>query len=1146
MTKANKFYILLALFVMSIACLHAQDKELAISADNYFKTKQYRQASWQYAQLVSNHPADVRYQYLYGVSRVLSGVNVVDAIKHLEKASMSANTPKDVYYYLGLAYQLTYDFDQSMRSYQIFKKYTGQELLTEWKVDTRIQQCKSGLRIKQLGDKYPINEKANEELVNVAGNYFSENGKLLKITEAFQSNYDKKLNEPQFLFLEANGNRVYYSSKGTDGSYHADIFYANKKGAEKYDKPVRLQSPVNTIADEIYPTTAQNGTVLYFSANNEQSMGGYDVFKCTWNETTSNWGVPENLGMPVNSPYDDYLFLPDSGNKSAKFLSNRDCDLGKVQKFKISLITKDEGKIYIKGNFSNTYRPEDLQATLMFYDGESYKLLSQIQVDTKTGGYEIKLPKAKKYACKIDKPGFTFLMGEFFIEDGYTAVEQEVILSKNNSGKETVAINIKYPNAPDKPSNQPQTIEQMLAASKAAKQNAAQATNNKTAASNSSPSAPSSLQQATKPIAANTHVSTKNPAEQKPVEQKQAEIKRAGYVEDMGIKLTPVIAYTVAETKIKQLCNWKAERTKYAQQLKPKQDAEMEQIAKDKLNQKDKKDEIALKQKQDSITKQNQQLAQSFSLDELNFEDLQKEQSKTNIAKPEKSKVEKTSQTKGDENKIAETPVAKEITKGVVEPVAEVAKPTEPVAEEHKPVEEIKFATTIEPTKVESKAVKQTAVKADQQKNITVKEITKGVVEPVAEVAKPTVPVAEERKPVEEIKFATTIEPTKVESKAVKQTAVKADQQKNITVKEITKGVVEPVAEVAKPTVPVAEERKPVEEIKFATTIEPTKVESKAVKQTAVKADQQKNISVKQITNNISEATAETTPETKKMEPQSNELKEAEFSGYVEAQRKKEVSEQKGLTEAKSLNEMKLATAIEPIQVDSKPAKQNAVKAEQQKNIAVNEITKRVIEPASTVVERKPIEEIKLASAIEPVKVNSKPVKQNAVKADQQKNITVKEITKGVVEPAPAVTERKPTEEIKLATTIESTKVDSKPAKQTVVKSSQQKNISVATLTKNIVEEKITSVPKTQELPKQPVAISQPTTIAETETELKTASQPSEDDAVIAKLKRAKTSDYKERYAVSIRRNLKIFENKPDAQVNVLLEGKSSSNGLKP
>ena len=123
MTKATKYNILTLLFVLCSAVLQAQDKELAVTADSYFKAKQFRQASWQYAQLVSNHPGDSRYEYLYGVSRVMSGVNVADAIKHLEKASMDANTPKDVYYYLGVAYQLTYDFDQSMRSFQIFKKY---------------------------------------------------------------------------------------------------------------------------------------------------------------------------------------------------------------------------------------------------------------------------------------------------------------------------------------------------------------------------------------------------------------------------------------------------------------------------------------------------------------------------------------------------------------------------------------------------------------------------------------------------------------------------------------------------------------------------------------------------------------------------------------------------------------------------------------------------------------------------------------------------------------------------------------------------------------------------------------------------------------------------------------------------------------
>ena len=35
------------------------------------------------------------------------------------------------------------------------------------------------------------------------------------------------------------------------------------------------------------------------------TVGVYDIFKCTWNDDTQTWSAPVNLGSPINSPYED-------------------------------------------------------------------------------------------------------------------------------------------------------------------------------------------------------------------------------------------------------------------------------------------------------------------------------------------------------------------------------------------------------------------------------------------------------------------------------------------------------------------------------------------------------------------------------------------------------------------------------------------------------------------------------------------------------------------------------------------------------------------------------------------------------------------------------------------------------------------------
>ena len=38
-------------------------------------------------------------------------------------------------------------------------------------------------------------------------------------------------------------------------------------------------------------------------------MGGYDIFVTRYNSDTDNYLNPENVGMPFNSPFNDYMAL---------------------------------------------------------------------------------------------------------------------------------------------------------------------------------------------------------------------------------------------------------------------------------------------------------------------------------------------------------------------------------------------------------------------------------------------------------------------------------------------------------------------------------------------------------------------------------------------------------------------------------------------------------------------------------------------------------------------------------------------------------------------------------------------------------------------------------------------------------------------
>jgi outer membrane protein OmpA-like peptidoglycan-associated protein len=67
---------------------------------------------------------------------------------------------------------------------------------------------------------------------------------------------------------------------------------------------------INTRLNEDTPVMSPDGKRLYFSSQGHSTMGGFDVFYSEMREDGSWDKVPVNLGYPLNTSDDDYVFSP--------------------------------------------------------------------------------------------------------------------------------------------------------------------------------------------------------------------------------------------------------------------------------------------------------------------------------------------------------------------------------------------------------------------------------------------------------------------------------------------------------------------------------------------------------------------------------------------------------------------------------------------------------------------------------------------------------------------------------------------------------------------------------------------------------------------------------------------------------------------
>ena len=133
-----------------------------------------------------------------------------------------------------------------------------------------------------------------------------------------------------FLYpaISSDGLTLYFSSNMPGGFGEYDLWRTTRKStADDFGRPVNLTSVINTPGKEVMPVL-RNDSLLYFSSNGLAGVGGQDLFYTRLNPN-GKWSVPENLGIPVNSSYDEMsiVFYPDHSKNNilerGYFSSNR-------------------------------------------------------------------------------------------------------------------------------------------------------------------------------------------------------------------------------------------------------------------------------------------------------------------------------------------------------------------------------------------------------------------------------------------------------------------------------------------------------------------------------------------------------------------------------------------------------------------------------------------------------------------------------------------------------------------------------------------------------------------------------------------------------------------------------------------------------
>lgn len=207
--------------------------------------------------------------------------------------------------------------------------------------------------------------------------------------------------------INSEGDEIFFASDREGGYGGVDIYVSRILPNGKWGPAQNLGPTVNTPYDEDFPNISPNGKELYFSSKGHTSMGGYDIFKATWNPVKRNWSDVKNVGYPLNTPEDNMNFRVSESGRTGYISMLRVEGKGDLDIYSVTFNEVDPQYTVVKGyvNAADTTKQNIKDVFISVLDLQTDELYGNYMTNPITGRYIMILPPGR-YNVLVEVPGF--------------------------------------------------------------------------------------------------------------------------------------------------------------------------------------------------------------------------------------------------------------------------------------------------------------------------------------------------------------------------------------------------------------------------------------------------------------------------------------------------------------------------------------------------------------------------------------------------------------------------------------------------------------------------------------------------------------------------------------------------------------------
>lgn len=215
-----------------------------------------------------------------------------------------------------------------------------------------------------------------------------------------------------YPFYDDASGKLYFSADFEDGFGGTDIYFVYTNNGQVMSAPINLGPRINSSGNEIAPYIFEDN--FYFASDVFYGLGGMDIYKS--NIEGEGFGIPINLGNPINTEFDDFgMIIRNEGEGLlGYFASNRTGGKGKDDIYGFKVDEKPGLKtITFKGTVVNASSSSEIvpNASVSLWDMNGEMLAKTISDDE--GQYRLEIPYETELVLDASRERYSRFIKKF-------------------------------------------------------------------------------------------------------------------------------------------------------------------------------------------------------------------------------------------------------------------------------------------------------------------------------------------------------------------------------------------------------------------------------------------------------------------------------------------------------------------------------------------------------------------------------------------------------------------------------------------------------------------------------------------------------------------------------------------------------------